>query len=168
MSLQEKGAAPPSADGVSDGIDTSYLLSAPAEAVWELVADFGAIDAWWPADGPVAIERVENEGTGIGAVRHIWNRGFAHPISERLEALAPERLAWRLSIVGERPAGLLWYEAEGRLVPLGTDACRLEYRARYRVAPGREAEARAFLSGCYDLMARGLSEAARRRAGGGG
>ena len=39
-------------------VTLSAELEAPAAAVWALLADFGAIERWWPADGPILIEEV--------------------------------------------------------------------------------------------------------------
>ena len=82
-------------------ITTHHDFDAPAALLWELLADFAHIERWWPKDIPaVQIERVEVgrlenlkaladdvelEGEGIGLTRHIYNKGFAAPVSERLD-----------------------------------------------------------------------------------
>ena len=84
--------------------------------------------------------------------RHIYNVGFDAPVSERLDALDLENYIVHLSIVGERPAGLLHYQAKGQLTVLDNGGCRLTYDSEFIAEEGREEEAKAFLLGAYELM----------------
>jgi Polyketide cyclase / dehydrase and lipid transport len=140
-------------------------IAAPASEVWALLADFGNIQAWWPRDGALQIERVEIEGEGIGMVRHIYNRGVAQCASERLDLLDPQTGTLVLSIVGQRPGGMTAYVATSRLVPLGDHACRMEHRALVTTVPGREAAVARFLQQAYAMMFAGLQAAAGRAGG---
>lgn len=142
-------------------IDTHYDFNVPAEKIWDLLADFGNIERWWPKSGPVNIERVELEGEGIGLTRHIYNEGFESAVSERLDAIDPQNRTYQLSIVGDRPAGLLEYMAQGRLSDLDNGGCRLAYHSEFTTEPGRDEEARQFLLGAYQLMFDGLAQATR-------
>ena len=103
-------------------VTASQVLEAPADAVWSLLADFGAIQRWWPTDGSAPIERVTLEGEGVGMIRHIHNRGAAHAVSERLDFLDPSSRTIVLSIVGQRPAGITAYVAEGHVTELDAGA----------------------------------------------
>ncbi len=143
-------------------IDIHHDCQADPDAIWRLIADFGDIEAWWPAGGAVQIERVVVEGEGIGTTRHIYNAGMPAPVSERLEGLDRDNLAWKLSIVGDRPAGILRYQAQGKLTSLPDNVCRISYHGDFDAQPGREDEARQFLLGAYQLMFEGLAEAASR------
>lgn len=146
-------------------ITTSHELDAPADMVWTLLEDFAQIERWWPKDEPaVSIQRVELEGEGIGLIRHIYNHGFPAPVSERLDFQDRDNLTYRLSIVGERPAGLLSYQATGRIESLPGERSRLHYSSEFTTEPGREAEAEAFLRGAYALMFKGLVQTASREA----
>ncbi|SDN82893.1 SRPBCC family protein [Pseudomonas jinjuensis] len=143
-------------------IITHHDFKAPARRLWELLADFADIQRWWPLDDDsVKIERVELEGEGIGLTRHIYNVGFPAPVSERLDYQDVGTLTYRLSIVGQRPAGILDYQATGRIEILSGGGSRLHYHSDYSVERGREEEAEAFLRGAYGLMFRGLEKAAR-------
>ncbi len=143
-------------------IDIHHDCKADPEVIWGLIVDFGNIEAWWPKGGAVDIERVEVEGEGIGTTRHIYNAGMPAPVSERLDALDPEKLSWRLSIVGDRPAGIRLYNARGTLSTLPGNTCRIAYHGDFEAEPGREDEARQFLLGAYQLMFQGLAQAAAR------
>ncbi len=142
-------------------IEIDFDLEASAEDVWRYVEDFADIQAWWPRGGVVDIERVELEGEGIGMVRHIYNVGFTSAVSERLDYLDPASHRWQLSIVCDKPAGILEYQATGQLTALGDKSCRLSYRGEFSAEQGREDEARGFLLAAYKLMANGLESAAQ-------
>ena len=142
-------------------IDVSFDLNTSAKATWPFVENFLDIELWWPRTGPVQIERVEVEGEGLGCVRHIYNKGFPHAISERLDYIDADTLTWKLAIVGHRPAGITSYRATGQLIPQDDEHCRMTYHSEFETEPGREAEAREFLQGCYELMKQGLEGAAQ-------
>lgn len=144
-------------------IDTHHDFSAPPESLWKFIANFGDIEAWWPVGGPVKIDRVELEGQDIGMTRHMYNKGMPAPISERLDYLDPDSWTWRLSIVGERPAGIRRYQATGTITSLQGSGCRIDYHGEFEAEPGREEEARQFLAACYQLMFNGLEQAAGRQ-----
>jgi len=144
-------------------IDTHYDMQAPLERVWPFIENFGDIQAWWPKGEAVDIERVEMEGEGIGQIRHIYNVGFPTAVSERLDFLDPENHTLKLSLVCDRPAGLLQYQATGQLTPLGPDSCRMTYHSEFVAEEGQAEAAKEFLLGAYQLMFRGLEAAARRQ-----
>jgi len=143
-------------------IDTHHDFGVPADRVWAFLEDFANIEAWWPADGPVAIREVVLEGEGIGLIRHIHNHGMPHPVSERLDFMDSANRALKLSIVGHKPAGIVRYQAHGQLIELDAENCRLTYHSEFEAEPGREEEAKAFLTACYPLMFNGLEQAAQR------
>lgn len=137
-------------------------FEAPAEKLWDLLRDFANIERWWPKDEPaVQIERVELEGEGIGLIRHIYNKGFPAPISERLDYQDPATLTYKLSIVGQRPAGLTSYQATGRIEPLPGNRCRLNYKGEFTTESGQPEAGETFLRGAYALMFKGLAAAVR-------
>ena len=133
-------------------LHSHHDISAPRDTIWGLLMDFGNIQAWWPANTPIDIERVELEGSGVGMIRHIYNVGFEGAVSERLDSLDQENYSLQLSIVGARPAGLLHYQATGKLTELDNGGCRLTYDSEFLAEEGREDEAKAFLLGAYELM----------------
>ena len=55
----------------------------PADRLWGLVADFGALGDWWP---PGLVDHVDVDGEGVGMVRHI-HTVVGIVLSERLDAL---------------------------------------------------------------------------------
>ena len=143
-------------------LSASATIHGSVQQVWDLLADFGNIEAWWPQDGPVRIERVVLEGQGIGMIRHIYNHGMPQCASERLDLLDPDSKTLVLSIVGQRPGGITAYVATSRLVDLGPHACRMEHRALVTTEPGREKSVQRFLYLAYELMFKGLNAAVSR------
>ena len=139
-------------------IEAQHDYPLTPQPLWDLIADFGNIEAWWPKGAPIAVERVELEGEGVGMTRHIYNQGIPAPVSERLDALDKDNWSWRLSIVGQRPAGLTAYQAAGRIEPLPDGGCRISYHGEFEAEPGREEEARQFLLAAYQLMFIGLKQ----------
>ena len=96
------------------------------------------------------------DGSGPGMTRHIYNVGFEGAISERLDSIDYDNYSYQLSIVGERPAGLLHYQATGKLTVIDDNTCRLTYDSEYIAEEGREEEAEGLLLLAYELMYRGL------------
>jgi len=141
-------------------IQASHEFEAPADAVWNYLEDFGHIERWWPQDAEaIKIERIVLEGEGVGMTRHIYNAFMTSPVSERLDGLEPSNKTLRLAIVGERPAGLTFYQAVGQVVDLPGNRCRLDYRGEFTTHSGQPEEAHAFLAEAYRLMFVGLTAA---------
>lgn len=136
-------------------------LAVPAQRIFEYIVNFGDIEAWWPKGGALRIQKVVNEGDGIGMVRHIYNEGMPTPISERLDFLDTEAMKWKLSIVGVRPAGITQYQATGQLEETGAGTCKMAYLGEFEAEEGRVEEARNFLKGAYVFMFDGLEAAAQ-------
>jgi hypothetical protein len=143
-------------------IRVSAELAAPANSIWQLLADFGNIQGWWPDDGLIRIEDVLIEGQGIGMTRHILNQGARHRVSERLDFIDPANRILVLSIIGTRPSGITAYLAEGRIVEIDASRCRMDYRALVTTTPGREEQVRDALQKTYEMMFAGLQAAALR------
>src|ERR1700736_5323472 len=141
---------------------SSYVLAAPAQAVWGLLVDFGSIQKWWPTDGPVRIGHVEVEGQGVGMVRHIYNKGIPSPVSERLDLLDHATRTIVLSIIGLRPRGITAYVAVGRLTEIDAASCRLDYRALVTTEEGREERVRDGVLTTGSIMIQGLENGARQ------
>jgi len=141
-------------------IRTFHVFDASAGALWALLADFGAIERWWPTKGTLLIERVELEGHGIGMVRHIFNRGAARPVSERLDRLDLEERVLQLSILSAEPPRTAWYQATCRLIARDDGGCRLDYESEFTAPRGRENQTRDAILAAYRDMFIGLQDAA--------
>jgi len=135
------------------------VFEAPADKVWAFLADFGAIERWWPTDGPIVIERVEVEGQGPGMVRRIFNRGARYGVSERLERLDSNERVLQLVILDRDSARPPWYQATARLIDLPVGRCRLDYESEFSVPQGRENQTRDGILATYAEMFRGLQDA---------
>jgi Polyketide cyclase / dehydrase and lipid transport len=142
-------------------VTCSHVLEASADSIWNLLEDFGSIQRWWPTDVSAPIERVSIEGDGVGMIRHIYNRGARHAVSERLDFIEPSTRTLVLSIVGARPVGITAYVAEGHVIDLGDGRCRIDYRALVSTSPDLVDPVRRALLKTWATMFRGLEACAR-------
>jgi hypothetical protein len=127
----------------------------PAQKLWETVADFGAIDAWWPEG---MLEKIEVEGEGVGMVRSIYTT-VGIVLHEKLESIDHEARVLELSIVGDLPAGMQEYYATGSVRAGKDGSCVLTWEGRYKVSDASaEQGARGFIEGAYGAMFGGLRE----------
>jgi len=120
-------------------LDVSEVFNVPADRLWKLVKDFGNVETWWLKDSPIRIDRVVQEGHGVGMTRHIYYVGVSTPLSERLDFLDDNARTYGLSIVGERMPGLISYTARGVITEIGTASCRLDYGAEIQTIPEKAA-----------------------------
>lgn len=120
-------------------IIVSEAFNSPADRLWSLVRDFGNIEPWWPKESPIKIDRVEQEGQGVGMIRHIYYVGVPTPLSERLEFLDDGTRTYGLSIVGKGVPGLVSYSARGVITETSANSCRLDYSAEIQANPEKEA-----------------------------
>ncbi len=128
-------------------------VRAPASAVWDLIADFGALEKWWPAG---MLEKVVCEGEGVGMVRHL-HIGPDMVLKERLDSLDPAARRLTLTIEGDMPMGVANYTAEGRVVETGPSTCQLVWAGAYEVPKAEDEEmARGFIEGAYGAQAEGI------------
>jgi uncharacterized protein YndB with AHSA1/START domain len=137
------------------------LIAAPALSVWQLLEDFGSIQRWWPADGRIRIAKVEIEGDGVGMIRHIYNHGAKHAISERLDLLDSESRTLVLSIIGTRPPGITAYVAEARVVDVAGHQCRMDYRALITTSGVDDEKVRSGVLKTWSVMFAGLERTAQ-------
>ena len=127
----------------------------PAQKLWETIADFGALGAWWPEG---MLEKVEIVGEGVGMVRSIHTT-VGIVLNEKLESIDHDARFLELSIVGDLPAGMQDYHATGRVCEGEDDHCVLIWEGRYKVpSADAEAGARGFIEGAYGAMFIGLRD----------
>lgn len=127
----------------------------PAQKLWDAVSNFGAVEDWWP---PGMLTKVEVEGEGVGMVRSIHTI-VGIVLHEKLESLDHEARTLTLSIVGDLPAGMEDYHAQGRVTESGDAACTLTWEGQYQVPDAdAEAGARQFIEGAYGSMFNGLRD----------
>ena len=144
----------------------SEEFHSPADRLWALLRDFGNLAAWWPPGSPIKIDRVEQEGRGVGMIRHIYYVGVPTPLSERLDDIDDDARTYRLSIVGSKMPGLVSYTAKGVVTELGADRCRLDYSADIEVAGDKESSVQKTLRFGFSQVIAGLKAATEGRAHG--
>ena len=118
-------------------------VDASADAVWELVRDFGGVLSW-----SSALESCEVEGEGIGAVRTL-GLGGGTSIRERLESLEDSSRTFRYSIV-DGPLPVSDYLATFKVSDRGADRCEIEWGASFEPVGAPEEQVLGLLRGVYE------------------
>lgn len=136
-------------------------FAVPADELWAVVGNFGALGEWWPTG---MLERVEISGEGVGMVRSIHTRVGA-VLHEKLESIDHVERALALSIVGDLPAGMQDYQATGGVTEIDAEHCLLAWEGHYKIRKASdEAGARGFIEGAYGTMFSGLRNYVTREA----
>jgi len=136
-------------------VDEHIELSAPADEVWRVVRDFGAIAEWTP---PIADADVSGEGVGAERTLTLADGG---QVVERLEALDEAARTLRYSIV-ESPLPVEHYEGTLSVRAVDASTCEVTWASTFDVdgAPPEE-----MTTVFAELYAAGLSGLRSRVAG---
>ena len=127
-------------------------LAASAEAVWEILGDFGAAVRW----GAPAMETCVVEGTGVGAVRSLSGQGLT--VRERLLVHDPAARRLSYSILEPHPLPFADYVTTIEVSPQGPGACRVRWSASY-TPKGSSESASELLEKVYDANLAGVLRA---------
>jgi hypothetical protein len=140
-------------------VNHSGEISAPFEAVWELLIDWAGIINWMP-DGH--IQSLRCEGQGEGAVRHLVT-GKGVPISEKLDGVDRKNGILRLSIIAPLPWGMLSYSAQAHLKENGAH-CHLKWRGTFELTESDQQadELSKLLKMSYETMFKGIRNELQR------
>ena len=123
-------------------VKVSERVEASADAVWDLFRDFGGIQRF-----SAGIEKVELEGSGIGAVRTITVPGGV-TLQERLEAFDDRGRRLQYAIVGG-PIPVTGYLATIEVKDEGSQACRIDWSSHFEPKGISDDQARGMIEGVY-------------------
>lgn len=140
-------------------VSKTLEFPAPADVMWETIADFGGLLRWWPS----GIEAVDSEGAGRGMMRRLHLAG-GRSVSERLAVLEPENRVMELELLDGRPAYMRWYFARYEVVPRASGSALL-WSPRCDVEPGTADKARGFIEAGWGSVGKGLAAYAQAHAG---
>ena len=117
-------------------------IAAPLAKVWEVLADFGGVAEWMPG-----AQSCVQEGEGVGATRTV-SMGDIRVI-ERLESLDEAGKSFSYSVI-ESPMPLENYLATVRVRASGSEACKVDWSARFDLPAGvDEAAVKPGVEGAY-------------------
>lgn len=116
-------------------------IRASAQAVWDLVKDFGGLQRWMDA-----INSCEVEGEGVGAVRTLGLQGAS--LRERLEAYDEATRTFSYSIL-DGPLPVQNYVATLKVMDRGADHCGIEWASQYEPAGAPDEQVRGIIQGVY-------------------
>ena len=122
-------------------VKVSERVEATADAVWDLFRDFGGVQRF-----SAGIEKVEVNGTGIGAVRTLSLPGGLS-LQERLEAFDDRGRRLQYAIVGG-PIPVSSYLATIEVKDEGK-ACRIDWSSHFEPKGITEDQGRAMIEGVY-------------------
>jgi hypothetical protein len=138
-------------------IESSGVIDAPVEAVWELVSDFSNVVPWHPDVTECRI--VSGSSTEAGAVRRLRLRNGVS-IRGRLIAISPQDRFYTYSVT-ETPLPIRDHESTVRLKPLSTSRTQVQWTAQFDVIEGDpNTLADGVKAGVLDLGIDGLRRAA--------
>lgn len=131
-------------------VEVREIVSSTADAVWDLVRDFGDISRW-----SKGISSCEVDGEGIGAVRTMKLGDLV--IRERLEAFDDAARRFSYSIV-EAPLPLQEYLSTFEVTP-AAEGSEIVWSSRFEHAGVAEADAKAMVEGIYRQGIAGIRKA---------
>ena len=127
-------------------------IAASAEAVWEILGNFGGIKVGGP------ITAFHMEGEGVGAVRTITMGGGQ--VIERLETFDPEQLTFSYVITNQDcPLPVANYSSVVQITRDGVDACTVEWTGTFEPRGVHEAQAIEIVTAIYAGGIKGASQA---------
>lgn len=114
--------------------------------------DFGGVGKL----APEAVEKIECEGEGLGARRHVYIKGLPGPVIERLDVASDERV-FAYSIINETALPLERYIAVVELADAPDGGCVVRWGSNWIAKGQPEAEVRKMLTALYDRLIDGIA-----------
>lgn len=135
-------------------VNVKEQVSASADQVWQIMADFGGVDKW--AD-PKLIKSCECDGNSAGAVR-VLTLADGAVIRERLEAIDGDSRRFTYSILGECPLPVKDYVATAKVTETGSGTCQVDWQSTFEPVGSAE-EAEKMIQGVYTGGVAGVRKA---------
>jgi len=132
-------------------VEERIEIPAAADAVWQTVRDFGAIDEY-----VAPIERATLDGSGVGAERTL-TLADGGQVVERLDARDDEARTLRYSIV-EAPLPVKGYEGTMSVEAVGASSCIVRWASTFDVVDAPEEEVTSTFAELYAVGLDGLKE----------
>jgi hypothetical protein len=114
--------------------------------------DFGGVAKL----APEAVDSVECEGEGIGAVRTVRIKGLPGTVVERLDVASGERV-FAYSILNETALPLEHYIAVVELEDAPDGGCRVRWGSNWTAKGQPDAEVRKMVTGLYTRLIDGIA-----------
>jgi hypothetical protein len=120
------------------------FIEAPAEAVWELLSDFGGLQKY---AHPGFVIGCDCDGSGVGALRTV-TMADGSQVLERLERLEKDARRLSYSILGECKFPVKDYLATVKVTSLGEKRCQVDWQSTFE-ALGPTADLEELFRGVY-------------------
>jgi hypothetical protein len=118
-------------------------VEAPAQAVWDLLGDFGGVAKW-----SGSITSCEVEGQGVGAVRTLGMPGGL-TLRERLESYEPAARRLSYSIVEPAPLPMTGYLSQLEVRDGGSGRCTVDWHGKFEPKGAPEEQVAKLVRGIY-------------------
>ena len=145
-------------DGVFTADARQHDFAAPADVVWRLIEDIGAIGDWWPG----GFESVEVGSAPDGRPTRTMVRHGGSAVVETFHSLEPESRSLLLSVDVGMPEAIRGYTCRYEVIADGPDRCRLEWRPAARVDADGAGTFAAVVDGGWAKVVGGLTDALGR------
>jgi len=130
-------------------VNIKGTIKAPADEVWKLVGDFGALNTFVEA-----VAKCTTDALGVGAVRTLTLQDGG-VVKEKLESLDNEKRVLEYSIL-ESPMPIKNYKGKMVVNKLSDNKSEFIWSSTFEAVEGTENEMKKALSGLYSLGVEGL------------
>lgn len=114
-------------------VSLAVTVEAPADEVWAVVGNFNGLPDWHPW---VTASVLEPAAGGIGRrVTIVGGTAGPRELTERLVSFDGPGREWAYTVIAG-PTNFADYVGRIRVTADGHDRCTVEYRGRFRAAPG--------------------------------
>jgi carbon monoxide dehydrogenase subunit G len=132
-------------------VTVALKISAPADAVWDILGDFDSMPKWMPG-----IETSEVSGEGVGAIRTVTSARVG-TIKERLDAYDSTARSFAYSVLeGALPANN--FSGRMQVVPEGEGACTIHWSCNFEPKDGPEDEVKERFAGIFQRSLENLAQ----------
>lgn len=114
-------------------VEVRRTFAHPAQKVWDLTGDFGALDRWLPGVTACVVEGEGPRDQGGNAVRSVTIMDGS-VTREALESFDDQGMAYRYAIIEAKGFDSSHtYIGSFKVEPTGADACEIIWQAQYSV-----------------------------------
>ncbi|NBC27843.1 MAG: SRPBCC family protein [Bacteroidetes bacterium] len=134
-----------------ENVNVSGTIQAPANDVWNVVSDFGALDQFVEA-----IKECESDGTGVGAVRTLTLQDGAE-VKEKLESLDDQNQKLTYSILSS-PLPVENYTGTIQIREKGDNKTEFSWSSTFKAKDNTADEMKETFEGLYNFGVEGLQK----------
>ncbi len=132
-------------------VNINGMINAPADEVWKVISDFGALNTFVEA-----VVKCTTDGSEAGAIRTLTLQDGGE-VKERLLSLDNKKRILKYTI-SESPMPIENYEGKMEVKNLSDTKSEFIWSSTFEAAEGTEQDMKKALSGLYSLGVEGLKK----------